>query len=86
MQQLMAYMRAAMEQYNMIDEGDAVAVGVSGGKDSVALLCALAQMRRFYPKHFTLKAITLDPCFGNEKGDYGALAALCRELDRKSVV
>jgi len=81
LQQLMAYMRAAMEQYNMIDEGDAVAVGVSGGKDSVALLCALAQMRRFYPKHFTLKAITLDPCFGNEKGDYGALAALCRELD-----
>ena len=81
MQQLMSYMRAAMERYDMIAEGDVVAVGVSGGKDSVALLCALAAMRRFYPKSFTLKAITLDPCFGNQNGDYSALAALCQELN-----
>ena len=47
MQKLMSYMRSAMEQYDMISDGDKVAVGLSGGKDSVALLYALAQMRRF---------------------------------------
>ena len=81
MQQLMSYMRAAMEQYDMIENGDVVAVGVSGGKDSVALLSALAGLRRFYPKKFEVKAITLDPCFLNEEGDYSALKKLCESLD-----
>ena len=80
MQQLMSYMRAAMEQYSMIEDGDVVAVGVSGGKDSVALLCALAGLRRFYPKQFEVKAVTLDPCFFNKEGDYAALEALCERL------
>ena len=46
LQQLMSYMRAAMEKYEMVEDGDVIAVGVSGGKDSIALLYALAQMRR----------------------------------------
>ncbi|MBQ5810540.1 MAG: tRNA 2-thiocytidine biosynthesis protein TtcA [Clostridia bacterium] len=86
MQKLMSHMRAAMEDYNMIEEGDKVAVGVSGGKDSLALLYALAQMRRFYPKKYSLVAITLDLGFGGECDDYSAIEAICRELDVPYVV
>lgn len=64
----------------MIAPGDTVAVAVSGGKDSVALLTALAQMRRFYPQPFTVKAITIDACFGNAPGDYSAIRAWCDSL------
>ncbi len=74
-------MRSAMEKYNMIESGDRVAVGLSGGKDSVAMLAALANLRRFYPKPFELVAITLDPCFNDEPGDYSALQTLCEELE-----
>lgn len=81
MQKLMSHMRSAMQQYNMIDEGDKVAVGLSGGKDSVALLAALSNLRRFYPNHFDLVAVTLDPCFNNVPGDYSALQTLCDELE-----
>lgn len=77
----LSVLRAAVEQYDMIHEGDAVCVGVSGGKDSVVLLSLLAQLRRFYPKAFTLHAVTLDPCFNGEETDYSAIAALCERLD-----
>ena len=50
MKQLLSLTRAAVDKYNMIDEGDRIAVGVSGGKDSLALLYALARLRTFYPK------------------------------------
>ena len=65
MQKLLSHMRAACQQYEMIKEGDRIAVGVSGGKDSVALLAAMANLRIFYPEKFELVAITLDPRFGN---------------------
>ena len=81
MQKLMSHMRSAMQQYNMIDEGDKVAVGLSGGKDSVAMLVALSNLRRFYPNHFDLVAVTLDPCFNDVPGDYSALQTLCDELE-----
>lgn len=86
MQKLMSRMRAAMEKYNMIEDGDRIAVGLSGGKDSVALLVALAEMRRFYPKKYELVAITADMRFDNSDTDYSALEELCRKIDVPYVI
>lgn len=73
--------RRAVDDYHMIEEGDTVAVGVSGGKDSVALLALLARLRAFYPVPFSLVAITLDPCFNGKENDFSGIAALCEQLD-----
>ena len=77
MQQLMSYMRAAMEQYDMVEEGDCIAVALSGGKDSLALLLALSEMRRFYPKRFEVKALTIDPCFFGKESDFTEIRSFC---------
>ena len=81
MHALMGHVRAAAEKYTMIDEGDRIAVGVSGGKDSLYLLYALAMMRRYYPKRYEIVALTADPCFNGQETDYSAVDALCREWD-----
>ena len=60
LQQLYSKVRQAIEAYSMIEEGDKIALGISGGKDSLGLLYALAGIRSFYPKHFELVAITVD--------------------------
>ncbi len=84
LQQLYSYARRAIDDYNMIDEGDRIAVGISGGKDSLALLYALAGLRRFYPKHFELEAIMVS--LGFEGMDVSRIKALCEELDVRFTV
>ena len=86
MQRLCGLMRKAVQQYEMLSPGDRVLVGVSGGKDSLALLYALARLRSFYPKHFEVIAITLDYRFGGMDGDYSEIQKLCDSLDVKYVV
>ena len=78
LQQLMSLTRKAIDEYSMIEEGDHIAVGISGGKDSLTLLYALNGLKRFYPKKFELSAITVD--LGYEKFDTSELARLCEEL------
>lgn len=63
MQKILSHLRKAIEDYNMIEEGDKIAVGLSGGKDSITLLSALKALQRFYPKKFDLIAISVDPGF-----------------------
>ena len=80
-QRLLGPVRAAVQKYDMIRPGDHIAVGVSGGKDSLALLVLLARLRDFYPHPFSLCAITLDPCFGGMPGDFTPIADLCARLE-----
>ena len=86
MQILMSRMRAAMERYDMIAPGDRVAVGVSGGKDSLALLKGLAELRRFYPAPFEVVALTADPGFFGKEADYSAVQELCDELGVEYII
>lgn len=79
-------MRAACQQYEMIKEGDRIAIGVSGGKDSIALLVGMANLRRFYPEKFNIVAITLDPRFGGVDADYSEIEELCRKLDVEYII
>ncbi len=80
MQQILGAMRRALTQYDMIRPGDRVAVGLSGGKDSLALLAGLARLRAFLGVEYTLAAVTVDPRFGGRQTDYGEITALCRSL------
>ena len=76
---VLSYVRRGVDDYQMIEDGDKIAVGVSAGKDSLTLLCALAELRRFYPKKFELAAITVD--MGFEGSDFSSIAKLCEELN-----
>lgn len=84
LQQVLSYVRKAIDDYQMIDEGDRIAVGISGGKDSLTLLYALHGLRRFYPRHFDIHAVTVDLGFENLKLD--AIKALCETLDTEYTV
>ena len=79
MQHILGLVRRCVEDYRMIAPNDRLAVGVSGGKDSLLTLVALAQLRRFYPIPFTLEAITLE--MGMPGMDFSPVAALCETLE-----
>jgi tRNA(Ile)-lysidine synthase TilS/MesJ len=78
LQRLLSYVRRACEEFNMIAPGDKIAVAVSGGKDSLAALVALAALKRFYPHPYTLTAITIDLGLPNFNTD--GVAGLCAQL------
>ncbi len=76
---LLSYVRRAVDDFEMINDGDRICVGISGGKDSLALLAGLANLRHFYPKKFDLVALTVD--MGFDGVNYSAIEALCHELN-----
>ncbi len=78
LQQLLSYTRRAVDDFHMIGEGDRIAVGISGGKDSLTLLYALHGLQRFYPASFTLEAISVD--LGMQKTDYSKIESLCASM------
>ena len=79
LQRLLSYTRKAVDEYSMIQEGDHIAVGISGGKDSLTLLYALHGLKRFYPRKFDLSAVTVD--LGFEDFNLEPIQNLCRELE-----
>jgi tRNA(Ile)-lysidine synthase TilS/MesJ len=78
LQKLLSYTRKAIDDYQMIEDGDKIAIGVSGGKDSLTLLYALSGLKRFYPKQFDIEAITVN--MGFKELDFSAVAKLCEKL------
>lgn len=78
-QRLFSYVRRATDDYNMINDGDKIAVGISGGKDSLTLLYALNGLKRFYPKKFDVVAITVDLDFGIQ--DFSKIEKYCNDMN-----
>ncbi len=79
LQQVLSLTRKAIDDYHMIKDGDRIAVGISGGKDSLTLLYALHGLMRFYPNHFKIHAVTVDLGFQNL--DLSGIEKMCRDLD-----
>jgi tRNA(Ile)-lysidine synthase TilS/MesJ len=81
MQKMLGYMRKAIQEFNLISDGDVIAVGVSGGKDSLVLLKGLVLLQKFIGIDYRVVSITLDPQFNGTPGNYEPIAEMCRELD-----
>lgn len=79
LQKMLSYTRRCVDDYQMISEGDKIAVGISGGKDSLSMLMVLKALQRFYPKHFELEAVTVD--LGFENLDLDQIRKFCADLD-----
>lgn len=80
MQRMLGYMRKAIQEFDLIQDGDKIGVGVSGGKDSVVLLKGLVMLKKFIGIDYEVVAITLDPRFNGKDGNYQAMQELCDEL------
>ena len=83
MKRIISCVRKAVEDYDMIQEGDRVAVGISGGKDSLILLGALASLSRYYPKKFSVVGLTLDMGYD---ADYSAIKKYCKSFGVEHIV
>ncbi|MBE6688103.1 MAG: tRNA 2-thiocytidine biosynthesis protein TtcA [Ruminococcaceae bacterium] len=81
MQKILSPVRKCVQDFDMIKNGDKIAIGVSAGKDSLTLLCAMAALSRFYPEKFELVAITVDMGFDGKQDDFASIRALCEQLD-----
>lgn len=79
MKQLLSLVRRAVDDYSLIEDGDRIAVGISGGKDSLTLLLALKSLQRFYPKRFEIEAITVD--LGFKGMDFTPVVEFCKSID-----
>ena len=79
LQRLLSLTRKAIDEFSMIEEGDRIAVGISGGKDSLTLLYALGELKKFYPKRFTVEALTVS--LGYENFDLSGVQELCEKLE-----
>ena len=79
LQQLLSLTRKAVDEYQMIEDGDRIAIGISGGKDSLTLLYALHGLKRFYPRSFSIHAVTVD--LGFSGSDFEKIRALCDSLE-----
>lgn len=79
MQRILSHMRKAIEEYKMIEEGDKIAICLSGGKDSITMLHAFKSLQKFYPKNFEIIAISIDPGF--EFFDTEFLKSICHNLE-----
>lgn len=85
-QKMLSIMRKGITKYKMIKDGDKIAVGVSGGKDSLALLTLLSHYQKFSPEKFSLVAITVDLNFKNNPTDFSPIKKLCESLDIPYIV
>ncbi len=79
LQKMLTLVRKCVDDYNLIEDGDKIAVGISGGKDSVSLLIALKELQRFYPKKFEICAITVS--LGLPNFDLTEIKDLCKKID-----
>lgn len=77
MQKILGYMRKAIQEFDLIQDGDKIAVGVSGGKDSLVLLLGLVLLKRFIGIDYDITAVTLDPVFSGVETDYSPVERLC---------
>lgn len=86
MQRILGYMRKAIQEFNLIENGDKIAVGVSGGKDSLVLLTGLYRLKRFIGIDYEIVAVTLDPRFGGVDTDYTPVRKMCEEFGIEYIV
>ncbi len=81
MQKILGYMRKAIQEYNLISDGDRICVGISGGKDSLVMLRGLALLKSFIGINYDIVGLTIDPRFNGTDGDYSAVSEFCAECN-----